>query len=330
MTNTSAPQTPAEPSPAKPSSSLRDGLLFAVGAYTIWGLFPIYLKTLSSVDALEILAHRILWSAPFGALLLTLRKQWPQVKAAFTDRRVLTMLGIAAVSIAFNWLIYVWAVINDRVLEASLGYFINPLMYVAAGVFVLDEKMRRPQIAAVCLAAAGVLVLTFGGGVFPWVSLALAAMFTAYGYIRKTTNVGAMPGLFVEVTLLSPIAFLYLAWLMQTDSAVFLAESGRLDALLLLAGPATVVPLVLFALAARRLQLTTLGFIQYIGPTLQFILGVFYYGEAFTLAHAVCFGMIWTGLVIFSIDAVRANRTSPLTKDASAFRKTPEESRPSQ
>ena len=329
MTNTSTPQRPAEPSPAKSSSALRDGLLFAVGAYTIWGLLPIYLKALSSVGALEILAHRILWSVPFGALLLTLRKQWPQVKAAFADRRVLMMLGIAAVSIACNWLIYVWAVINDRVLEASLGYFINPLMYVAAGVFVLGEKMRRPQIVAVVLATTGVLILTFGGGVFPWVSLTLAALFTAYGYIRKTTNVGAMPGLFIEVTLLSPIAFLYLAWLMQTDSAVFLAESGRMDVLLLLAGPVTVVPLVLFALAARRMQLTTLGFMQYIGPTLQFMLGV-YYGETFTLAHAVCFGLIWTALAIFSVDAVRANRASRLTKDALAFRKTPEESRPSQ
>lgn len=288
---------------------MRDGFVFAVGAYTIWGLFPIYLKALADVDVLEVLSHRILWSVPFGAALLTLRKQWPQVKAAFGERRVVMMLGVAAVSIALNWMIYVWAVANDRVLEASLGYYINPLMYVATGVFVLGEKIRPVQTAAIALAAAGVLVLTFGAGVFPWVSLVLAALFTAYGYIRKTTDVGALPGLFIEVTLLSPVALLYLLWLMNDGAAVFLAQSAGMDALLMLAGPVTVVPLVLFALAARRLQLTTLGFIQYIGPTLQFILGI-YYGEAFTVYHGVCFALIWIALAVFSIDAVRANRAA--------------------
>lgn len=305
------PQTGPQtgPSSERPSSTVRDGFLFAVGAYTIWGLFPIYLKALADVDVLEVLAHRILWSVPFAAGLLTLRKQWPQVKAAFGERRVVMMLGLAAVSIATNWMIYVWAVANDRVLEASLGYYINPLMYVATGVFVLGEKIRPVQTVAIALATAGVLVLTFGAGVFPWVSLLLAALFTAYGYIRKTTNVGALPGLFVEVTLLSPIALIYLLWLMNSGAAVFLAQGAGMDILLLLAGPVTVIPLVLFALAARRLQLTTLGFIQYIGPTLQFILGI-YYGEAFTLYHGVCFSLIWIALAVFSVDAVRANRAA--------------------
>lgn len=314
---------------AQSSSSLRDGLLFAVGAYTLWGLFPIYLKALVGVDVLEVLAHRILWSVPFGAGLIALRRQWPQVKAAFGEPRVLMMLGIAAVSIACNWMIYVWAVANDRVLEASLGYYINPLMYVATGVFILGEKMRPMQIAAVALAGAGVLILTFGAGVFPWVSLLLAALFTAYGYIRKTTNVGALPGLFIEVTLLSPFALIYLLWLMNAGAAAFLTQGATMDALLLLAGPVTVVPLVLFALAARRMQLTTLGFIQYIGPTLQFMLGI-YYGEVFTLFHGICFGLIWIALAVFSIDAVRANKKAGLMKDALAFRKKPEASRPSQ
>ena len=297
------------------TSLVRDGLIFAAGAYTLWGLFPLYLKSLENVSALEILAHRILWSVPFGALLLTLRQQWPEVKRAFGDRRVLIMLAIAAVSISANWLVYVWAVIHERVLEASLGYFINPLMYVAAGVFVLGEKLRRAQIAAVIIASAGVLVLTFGAGAFPWVSITLAVLFTAYGYIRKTTNVGAMPGLFIEVVMLAPLAFFYLAWLMQTGRAMFLAGDIGMDGLLILAGPATVLPLVLFALAARRLKLTTLGFMQYIGPTLQFALGI-YFGEAFTLAHAICFGLIWVALAIFSFDAVRANRAERVTKPA--------------
>lgn len=291
----------------RPSSAVRDGFLFAVGAYILWGLLPIYLKALTNVDVLEVLSHRILWSVPFGAGLLTLRKQWPQVKAAFGERRVLLMLGVAATSIGANWMLYVWAIANDRVLEASLGYFINPLMYVAVGVFILGEKMRRVQIFAVGLATAGVLVLTFGGGVFPWVSLLLAGTFTAYGYIRKTTNVGALPGLFIEVILLSPIALIYLLWLINAGEAVFLAQSAGMDILLMLAGPVTVIPLVLFALAARRLQLTTVGLLQYIGPTLQFILGI-YYGETFTLYHGICFALIWIALAIFSVDAVRTSR----------------------
>ncbi len=295
--------------------NVRNGLLFAAGAYTLWGLFPIYLKSLENVSALEILAHRILWSVPFGALLLTLRKQWPEVKRALSDRRVLLMLAIAAVSISANWLVYVWAVIHDRVLEASLGYFINPIMYVAAGVFILGEKLRNIQIIAVVLATAGVLVLTFGGGAFPWVSIVLAVLFTAYGYIRKTTNVGAMPGLFIEVVMLAPFALLFLIWLIQAGRAVFLSGDIGMDSLLILAGPVTVLPLVLFALAARRLKLTTLGFMQYIGPTLQFILGI-YYGETFTIAHAICFGLIWTALAIFSFDAVRTNRAERIRKSA--------------
>ncbi|MEO1242961.1 MAG: EamA family transporter RarD [Pseudomonadota bacterium] len=297
------------------SSAVRDGLLFGVIAYTLWGLFPIYLKAVGEASALEILAHRILWSVPFGAVLIALRKQWGEVRKALTTPRVLVLLGVSALAISFNWLIYVWSVVNDRILEASLGYYINPLMYVAAGVFILGERLRPAQIVAVCLATIGVLVLTFGAGVFPWVSLTLAVLFTVYGYIRKTTPVGAMPGLFVETTLLSPLALIYLLWLMNSGTAVFLQSSITMDTLLVLAGPVTVVPLVLFALSARRLRLSTLGFLQYIGPTLQFVLGL-YYGEPFTWAHGVCFGLIWTGLAVFSFDAARASRAEKLMKTA--------------
>ncbi|MEM9619508.1 MAG: EamA family transporter RarD [Pseudomonadota bacterium] len=297
------------------SSAVRDGLLFGVIAYTLWGLFPIYLKAVGEASALEILAHRILWSVPFGAVLIALRKQWGEVLKALTTPRVLILLGVSALAISFNWLIYVWSVVNDRILEASLGYYINPLMYVAAGVFILGERLRLAQIIAVCLATIGVLVLTFGAGVFPWVSLTLAVLFTLYGYIRKTTPVGAMPGLFVETTLLSPLALIYLLWLMHSGGAVFLQSSITMDTLLVLAGPVTVVPLLLFALSARRLRLSTLGFLQYIGPTLQFVLGL-YYGEPFTWAHGVCFGLIWTALAVFSFDAARASRAERLMKTA--------------
>lgn len=288
-------------------NALKLGLITGVAAYALWGVMPVYLKGLSNVSALEVLAHRIFWSVPFGALILFARKQWPEVRAAISSKRVIAMLALSAVAISLNWLIYVWSVLNDRVLEASLGYYINPLMYVAAGVFIMGEKLRRAQIVSVALAAAGVSVLTFGAGVFPFVSVALAVLFTAYGYIRKTTNVGAMPGLFIEVSMLAPIALIYAVWLMNAGAAVFLSGSPGKDGLLLLAGPFTVVPLVCFALAARRLRLSTLGFLQYIAPTMQFLFGL-YYGEAFTLYHGICFGLIWLALGIFSFDAVRENR----------------------
>lgn len=293
----------------KAAADIKLGLVCGIAAYTFWGLFPLYLKLLSDVSALEILAHRIFWSVPFGAVLILMRKQWGEVLTAIRSPRVLGFLAIAALAITSNWLIYVWAVINDRILEASLGYYINPLMYVAAGVFILGEKLRMPQIIAVALASAGVLVMTFGAGVFPWVSLVLAISFTAYGYIRKTTPVGAMPGLFIETSLLAPLAAIYVLILMNTGQAVFQAQSLGMDIIIMMAGPVTVIPLVLFALSTRRLTLTTVGLLQYIGPTLQFALGL-YYGEAFTLFHAVSFGLIWTALAIFSIDAMRANRAA--------------------
>ncbi len=289
------------------SDEVRLGMIVGVAAYTLWGLFPLYLKLLSEVAALEILAHRVFWSVPFGAVLILMRRQWGEVLTAIRSPRVVFVLLLSALAISSNWLIYVWAVINDRILEASLGYYINPLMYVAAGVFILGEKLRRPQMIAIALAGAGVLVMTFGVGVFPWVSLALALLFTIYGYIRKTAPVGAMPGLFIETSLLAPFAAIYVLMLMNAGAAVFQAQSLGMDIILMLAGPVTVIPLVLFALSARRLNLTTVGLLQYIGPTFQFILGL-YYGEPFTSFHAVSFGLIWTALAVFSIDAVRTNR----------------------
>jgi chloramphenicol-sensitive protein RarD len=290
-------------------SAIRLGLICGVLAYAMWGLLPVYLKQLGGVDPMEIVAHRILWSVPFGALILSLRKQWRETLVAFASPRMLAMLAFSAAVIAANWLLYVWAVANDRVLQASLGYYINPLMFVAAGVVVLKETLSRTQIVAIALAATGVTTLTIGAGVFPWVSILLALSFTAYGYARKMIVVGAMPGLFIETVLLAPFAFLFLLWFAQTSGLAFGQGDMRLDALLVAAGPVTVLPLVLFALAARRLKFTTLGFLQYIGPTGQFALGL-YYGEPFTLYHAICFGLIWTALAILSVDAVRRNRTA--------------------
>lgn len=290
-----------------PNAEARLGLLCGIAAYALWGLFPLYIKALSLASPSEIVAQRILWSVPFGAFILSLRGQWKETLAAAKSPRIVALLGLAAVLIAANWLTYVWAVANDRVLQASLGYYINPLAFIAAGVFILKEELTRAQIVAVALASIGVAVLTFGAGVFPWPSFILAVSFTAYGFVRKTTPVGAMPGLFIETTLLSPFALLFLMHLQSTGALALGHHGAGLDVLLFLAGPATVIPLVLFALAARRLSLTIIGFLQYIGPTGQFFLGL-YYGEKFTLAHAICFGLIWAALALISVDAFRRSR----------------------
>lgn len=304
-------------------AAVKLGLLSGIAAYSIWGLFPLYLKPLSHVPPTEIVAHRIIWSAPFGALILSLRRQWRDVYAAFSTPRVLMLLGVSSTLIAVNWLVYVWAVANDRVLQASLGYYITPLVFVAAGVFILSEKLTRLQAIAVALATIGVGVLAFGAGAFPWPSFVLAASFTTYGYVRKTTPVGAMPGLFIETCLLAPLALGYLILLSAQGMLSFAHVNTNTNILLVLAGPVTVVPLVLFALSARRLRLTTVGFLQYIGPTGQFVLGL-YYGEAFTLAHAICFGLIWTALALVSVDGLRRSRAetpaqapAPMTATAS-------------
>jgi chloramphenicol-sensitive protein RarD len=299
----------AASAPLTPASERRLGLACGVAAYAIWGLFPLYLRELDPAGAVEVVAHRIAWSVPFGAAILALRRQWGETLRALRAPRVVLLLALSAVLISVNWLVYVWAVANERVLQASLGYYINPLLFIAAGVFVLKERLTALQGVAVAMAALGVLALIVGAGVFPWPSFILAASFTAYGFVRKTTPVGAMPGLFIETLLLAPFAVGTLLFLAHTGALHFGRHGAGLDALLIAAGPMTVGPLVLFALAARRLSLTTIGFLQYIGPTGQFLLGL-YYGEPFTPAHAVCFGLIWSALALTSVDAIGRNRAA--------------------
>ncbi|HEX7080899.1 MAG TPA: EamA family transporter RarD [Gammaproteobacteria bacterium] len=286
----------------------RDGVLAAFVAYTLWGFLPIYFKVVAAVPSLEVLAHRIVWAVPFGAPIILARRQWPDVMRAVATRRTLGLLAIAAVVIAVNWLVYIWAVQNDRIFQASLGYYINPLMYVLVGVALFHERLRRLQTAAVLLAAAGVAVLTISGGEFPAVALTLATCFTIYGVIRSRVAVGGMPGLFIETVILFPAAAAYLAWLMYHGDAAFGSGGAAVSGLLVLAGPITVLPLLAFALAARRLQLSTIGVMQFIAPTLQFVVGLAY-GERLTTAHSVCFAMIWVAVTLFSLDAWRSART---------------------
>ena len=290
----------------------RSGVLIGLLAYTMWGVFPIYFKLIESVPPLEVLGHRILWAVPFGALIIASRSQWREVVAAAVDRTMLAWLTLAAVCISANWLIYIWAIQNERIFETSLGYYINPLMFVAVGALMLGERLRRLQAVAVALAASGVLFLTLSGGAFPWVALSLGALFTAYGVIRRQIAVGAMPGLFIETVLLLPFAAAWVGWLVLRGEAVISEGSAGLALLLVAGGPITVVPLLCFAIAAKRVSLTTIGFLQFLAPTLQFLVGV-YYGEPLTPARIVCFVCIWTAVAVFSFDALRGSRKRPLT-----------------
>jgi len=285
----------------------RNGLAAALIAYLMWGVLPIYFKVVQSVAPLEVLAHRILWGVPFGALIVTFRGQWPEVSRVLRDRRPFLLLTLSAMVIAVNWFLYIVAVQHSQVFQASLGYYINPLLYVLVGVIFLGERLRRLQGGAVVLAAAGVLILTLSGGELPLIALALAVTFTVYGVIRKQVAVGGMPGLLVETLLLLPLALVYFSWLAASGAASFGGEDIRINLLLALAGPITVVPLLLFALAARRLQLTTIGMIQFLAPTMQFLVGV-WYGETLTPAHIACFGCIWMAISLFSWDAWRESR----------------------
>ncbi len=291
------------------AANARRGVFAGLIAYVSWGVFPVYFKLIETVSPIEVLAHRIIWAVPFGAVIILFRRQWGEVRRALTHRQMLLWLSLAALSISVNWFIYIWAVQNERIFEASLGYYINPLIYVLAGVLFFSEQLRRLQLTAVVLAAIGVAVLTLSGGVFPWVALSLAALFTAYGIIRKQVVIGAMPGLFVETLVLTPAAFLLLAWSYRTNGLAF-GDSTWLTSMMLLAGPVTVIPLLFFAIAARRLTLTTIGFMQFLAPTLQFCTGL-YYGEQLTTPHLVCFAFIWTAVALFSIDAIGAGTKKP-------------------
>jgi len=283
---------------------LRNGLISALIAYSIWGFLPVYFKFVHTVPALEMLAHRIIWAVPFGAAIVLFRRQLPEVKRALTHRRTLFFLLLSAAFVSVNWFLYIVTIQRNEVFQASLGYYINPLMYVMVGVLFLGEKLRRFQAIAVTLAAIGVAVLTLSSGQFPWIAIALAVSFTVYGVIRKQVVVGAIAGLFIETLFIVPFAVFYLGWLARSHVAVLSTADTAMVSLLALSGPLTVLPLLFFALAARRLPLTTLGMMQFLAPTLNFGVAV-YYGETLTTAHMICFTCIWVAISLFVYDAWR-------------------------
>jgi chloramphenicol-sensitive protein RarD len=285
----------------------RTGSLFALAAFGFWGLTPVYYKWLQHVPPVEVLAHRVVWSVVFGAAFLTLSRNWPAAAAALRCRRTLLALLATAALVSANWLIYIWAVVNDQVMATSLGYYINPLVNVLLGMLFLGERLSRGRTLAVGLAAAGTLSLAFELGSLPWISLSLAFSFGFYGLIRKRLGLPAMAALFVETLLVAPLALLALAWFGLHGTPAF-GTDLRTTTLLVLAGPVTLLPLLWFAEAARRLPLITVGFFQYLAPTLTFLLATLVYGEAFTMAWAVTFALIWSGLVVFSIDGLRTRQ----------------------
>jgi chloramphenicol-sensitive protein RarD len=295
--------TPA-PTPAD-AASHRTGMIYGTTAYLLWGVLPLYFKALAHVSPGEILAHRIVWSLLFLLSLSTLWRRWPAIRAAIRNPRVLLTLTATALLIAVNWLVYIIAVVSGHVLEGSLGYYLNPLVSILLGVALLGEKLSRTQIFATLLAAAGVAVLAAGAGSGLWISITLALSFASYGFLRKVAPVQALEGLSIETMILAPLALGWIIVLEAQGQGGLRDWSIGTDVLLVLGGAITAIPLLLFTEASKRLPLSTLGFLQYIAPSLQFLSAVVLFGEPLTTSHILCFGAIWTALAIFTTDSWR-------------------------
>ncbi|KDN27578.1 chloramphenical resistance permease RarD [Vibrio fortis] len=292
----------------------RQGILLAIGAYTIWGIAPIYFKSLSEVSPLEILSHRVVWSFFLLAFLLHLGRSWRNVRDTLTSKPKMTYLVATSLLVGANWLIFIWAVNANHMLDASLGYYINPLINVVLGMIFLGERLRKLQWFAVGLAAIGVLIQIVAFGSIPVVAIALAFSFGFYGLLRKKVSLEAQTGLFIETLVMLPAAAIYLLFIADSATSDLAANPMTLNLLLIAAGIVTTLPLLCFTGAATRLKLSTLGFFQYIGPSLMFLLAVLIYGEAFTTDKAITFAFIWGALVIFSFDGLRHNKKSKRTQ----------------
>jgi chloramphenicol-sensitive protein RarD len=302
-----APEGPKAAAVRAPTHGSGGGFLLGLTAYALWGVLPVYFKALAAVPAVDIVAHRILWSLPFLAILILVTRGWDKVRAVASRPRTLGILFVTALLIGGNWLLYVYAVTSGHILAASFGYYLNPLANVLLGRFVLREKLVRMQWAAVAIAAAGISVLAAGALGQLWLSLALCVSFALYGLLRKIVPADALTGLAVETAILFPLAIAWLGWLALASQPV-LGNTGLETGLLVFSGVISTTPLLLFTAAARRLPYSTLGMLQFLAPTLQFLIAVLMYGEPFTLAHAIAFAAIWTALVLYVIAMLRAPR----------------------
>jgi chloramphenicol-sensitive protein RarD len=283
---------------------MNPGILYAASAYALWGIFPLYFKALLDVPPMQIMVHRIVWSFVFVMVVLAWRRQWKWLGETVRRPKVLAGFAASAVLLSTNWFIYIWAVNSGRVVDSSLGYFINPLVNILLGFVLLRERLRAGQWAAIAVAAAGVAWLTWQTGHPPWIGLALALTFGTYGLLRKTAVLGPLEGLSLETLLLFPFAFGYLVLLTGDHRNAFLDASTSSQWLLAAAGPITAVPLLLFAAGARRISMATLGLLQYIGPSLQLLIGVALYHEPFSGGRLLGFVVIWSALAIYSLEGL--------------------------
>ena len=282
----------------------RQGIGYALGAYFIWGIAPAYFKLVKEVPPTEIMTHRVIWSALFMLVLITLSRSWKQVRTVLAQPKKVLLLALTAVTIGGNWLLFIWAVNNQHMLEASLGYFINPLINGVFGMLFLRERFRRLQWLAVMLATIGVLVQLWQFGSLPIIGLGLALSFAVYGLLRKKVQVDAQSGMLIETAWLFPLAAIYLFGFANSSTSHLSANPMSLNFKLIAAGIVTTIPLMLFAAACTRLRLSTVGFFQYLGPTLMFLLAVLFYGESLTPDKMVTFGFIWLALAVFIVDAI--------------------------
>ncbi|MDR3037213.1 MAG: EamA family transporter RarD [Coriobacteriales bacterium] len=301
----------AQGAQTKPLDS-RKGMLYALICYTLWGFLPAYWKLLSSASVLEVFTHRMFWSFVFMFIVSRFVRKL-DTGSLFRDRRAVLILGIAGIDIALTWGIYIYAINNGHIIQASLGYYINPLVSILFGVVVFKERLTTVQKVATALAAAGVLYFTFDYGSFPWISVSLALLFAIYGALKKKGGYPATPALAVETSLVAPLALVAIIASFFLPGREFFAVDatpGSWTATLLLVGggAVTAIPLLLFAKAANAIPLSWIGFLQYISPTITLLLGIFAYGETFTTAHVVCFSLIWLGLIMISAEMVRELR----------------------
>ncbi|MGX5849921.1 EamA family transporter RarD [Mesorhizobium sp. PL10] len=290
----------------------RRGFLLALGAYLLWGLLPFYMKAVAHLPLIEVIAHRIVWSVPIAAAVLVWAGRTADFKAAIRSPRTIAMAALTATLISVNWGIYVWAISVDRTVETALGYYINPLVSIVVGAALLGEKLDRLQIAAVALAAIAVAVLTVDAGKLPWVSLALAFSFAAYGFFRKTLPIGPSQGFLLEILLLSVPALGYIVFLIANGQDHFISSNGTDTALLIGCGPVTAVPLLLFAFGAKLLRLSTIGIMQYIAPTMVFLIAVLIFDEPFGTTQAIAFALIWAALAMYSWSMFRGREIRPV------------------
>ncbi len=287
------------------SSQYKQGILYALLCYGAWGMFPLFWKMLTGIPAVNVLAHRVIWSAVFLLLWVMLSKQRTVFLSYLRRPKYVGILGLAGAIICFNWGTYIYAVETNRIVEAGLGYYINPLINVLLGYLFLGERLGRTQKLAVLLALIGVGYLTYTYGRLPWISLILATSFGVYGLLKKKVGLEAMPALTIETTVMMLPALFYLFYMSNTGQQPFFPESFQLSGLLMLGGVITAIPLFWFGKAAQTVPLSTLGFIQYLSPTVQLLLGVLLYGEHFSPAHLICFICVWTGLTLYTLSVIR-------------------------